>query len=76
MAKYAKDQPQGFENSIKRIAIVGAGGTIGHPITTALLSSNNHTLLALTRKGSTTPLPPPSAPPKSTTPTPEPRQQP
>ncbi|KAF2169462.1 hypothetical protein M409DRAFT_36175 [Zasmidium cellare ATCC 36951] len=57
MAKYAKDQPSGFENAIKRIAIVGAGGTVGAFITAALSNTPNHTLTALTRPGSTAALP-------------------
>ncbi|KAL4955765.1 hypothetical protein BDW69DRAFT_204157 [Aspergillus filifer] len=57
MAEYAKDQPTGFKNVIERVAIVGAGGTIGKHITASLLSSGKHTVIALSRKGSTNTLP-------------------
>lgn len=43
---------------LKRVAIIGAGGHIGSAITTALIASNRHTITALTRPDSTTPLPP------------------
>ncbi|RAK99964.1 aromatic alcohol reductase [Aspergillus ibericus CBS 121593] len=58
MPRYAKDQPAGFTNTIERVAIVGAGGTIGTHITTALLATGLHTITALTRPTSTTKLPP------------------
>ncbi|PWY90363.1 NAD(P)-binding protein [Aspergillus sclerotioniger CBS 115572] len=54
---YAKDQPTGFTNRIQRIAIVGAGGSVGQPITQALLQTGKHTITALTRAGSQSPLP-------------------
>ncbi|KAJ0421456.1 NAD(P)-binding protein [Aspergillus carlsbadensis] len=57
MPKYAKDQPAGFVNGIEKVAIVGAGGTIGSHITTALLATKKHTITALTRAGSTNTLP-------------------
>ncbi|KAJ5494354.1 hypothetical protein N7463_010441 [Penicillium fimorum] len=57
MSKYAKSQPVGFKNSIERIAIVGAGGTIGSHITAALLKTGKHTVTALSRKGSSNKLP-------------------
>ncbi|KAK0707811.1 hypothetical protein B0H67DRAFT_519808 [Lasiosphaeris hirsuta] len=43
---------------LERIAIVGAGGHVGKPITTALVQSGKHTITALTRPGSTAVLPP------------------
>ncbi|KAK0611706.1 putative oxidoreductase CipA [Immersiella caudata] len=43
---------------LQRIAIIGAGGHVGRAITTALLAGRKHTLTALTRPESTTPLPP------------------
>ncbi|KGO73636.1 hypothetical protein PITC_038310 [Penicillium italicum] len=52
MTKYAKDQPAGFKNAIERIAIVGAGGTIGSHIVAALLKTGKHTVTALSRKDS------------------------
>ncbi|KAK2813637.1 hypothetical protein FQN50_000034 [Emmonsiellopsis sp. PD_5] len=58
MPKYAKDQPAGFKNVIERVAIVGAGGTIGSHITAALLSTGKHTITALTRADSPNKLPP------------------
>ncbi|KAF5591598.1 isoflavone reductase family [Fusarium subglutinans] len=57
MARYAKDQPAGFTNFIERVAVVGAGGTIGSHIANALLQTGKHTVTALTRRGSTTNLP-------------------
>ncbi|EKV13898.1 Isoflavone reductase family protein (CipA), putative [Penicillium digitatum] len=52
MLQYAKDQPAGFKNAIERIAIVGAGGTIGSHIAAALLQTGKHTVTALSRKDS------------------------
>ncbi|KAJ5827296.1 hypothetical protein N7447_004059 [Penicillium robsamsonii] len=57
MSKYAKSQPVGFKNAIERIAIVGAGGTIGSHITAALLKTGKHTVTAVSRKGSSNKLP-------------------
>ncbi|KAK7747478.1 hypothetical protein SLS53_001733 [Cytospora paraplurivora] len=57
VAKYAKDQPAGFVNSIERVAIVGAGGRIGKYITEELLKTGKHSVKALTRQGSTNKLP-------------------
>ncbi|GKZ73345.1 hypothetical protein AnigIFM50267_010029 [Aspergillus niger] len=57
MAKYAKDQPAGFKNSIERVAIVGAGGTVGLNIVTELLKTGKHTVTALTRADSTNIIP-------------------
>ncbi|KAL4944661.1 hypothetical protein BDV06DRAFT_186781 [Aspergillus oleicola] len=56
--KYAKDQPAGFKNGIERVAIVGAGGSIGKPIAQELLKTGKHTVTALTRPSSNSPLPP------------------
>ncbi|KAL4923346.1 aromatic alcohol reductase [Aspergillus undulatus] len=55
--KYAKDQPSDFTNRIERVAIVGAGGSVGKPIAQELLKTGQHTVTALTRKDSTSPLP-------------------
>ncbi|KAL4956486.1 hypothetical protein BDW69DRAFT_203052 [Aspergillus filifer] len=55
--KYAKDQPTGFTNRIERVAIVGAGGSIGKPIATELLKTGRHSVTALTRASSTNTLP-------------------
>ncbi|KAK9235208.1 hypothetical protein V1525DRAFT_390701 [Lipomyces kononenkoae] len=54
MSKYAKSQPVGF---IERVAIVGAGGTVGSHITKALLKTGRHTVTALSRKDSGNKLP-------------------
>ncbi|KAL5342465.1 hypothetical protein BJX70DRAFT_355888 [Aspergillus crustosus] len=61
MAQYAKDQPAGFINAIERIAIVGAGGTIGTHLLSALHATGKHTITALSRTPSSstsTTLPP------------------
>ncbi|KAJ6113428.1 NAD(P)-binding protein [Penicillium sp. IBT 18751x] len=57
MQKYAKDQPQGFSNRISRVAIVGAGGTVGRHLAEALLKTGKHVLTAITRPYSTNILP-------------------
>ncbi|EAW20385.1 aromatic alcohol reductase [Aspergillus fischeri NRRL 181] len=57
MPEYAKNQPTGFKNAIERVAIVGAGGTIGSHIVAALLKTGKHTVTALTRKDSSNRLP-------------------
>ncbi|KAL4994174.1 hypothetical protein BDV10DRAFT_197719 [Aspergillus recurvatus] len=57
MPKYAKDQPAGFRNAIERVAIVGAGGTIGSHIARALLKTGRHAVTALSRKDSSNKLP-------------------
>ncbi|KAF5568205.1 isoflavone reductase family [Fusarium phyllophilum] len=57
MLRYARNQPAGFKNAIERVAIVGAGGTIGSHITAALLQTGKHTVKALTRKDSSNKLP-------------------
>ncbi|OBT84784.1 hypothetical protein VE02_08115 [Pseudogymnoascus sp. 03VT05] len=57
MSTYAKNQPNGFKNTVERVAIVGAGGTVGSHITAALLKTGKHTITALSRKGSGNKLP-------------------
>lgn len=52
---YAKDQPLGFVNRIERVAIIGASGQMGRPITEALLQTGKHTVTALTRGSSDLP---------------------
>ncbi|KAJ5814203.1 isoflavone reductase family protein (CipA) [Penicillium pulvis] len=52
MPKYAKNQSVDFKNSVERVAIIGAGGTIGSHIAKALLKTGRHTVTALSRKGS------------------------
>jgi hypothetical protein len=56
-SKYATDQPQGFTNRIERVAIVGAGGSIGKHLTEALLKTGQHIITAIARPNSTTKLP-------------------
>ncbi|KAF7717142.1 Uncharacterized protein PECH_003990 [Penicillium ucsense] len=58
MPLYAKDQPAGFTNAMERIAIVGAGGTVGSHIVTSLLQTGRHTVTALSRPDSTNKPPP------------------
>ncbi|CZR42870.1 hypothetical protein LB506_002104 [Fusarium annulatum] len=55
--QYAKDQPPGFVNAIKNVALVGATGQIGKVFTEYLLKSGKQTVTALTRKGSKTTVP-------------------
>ncbi|EEU46772.1 uncharacterized protein NECHADRAFT_36605 [Fusarium vanettenii 77-13-4] len=55
--KYAKDQPEGFTNRIERVAIVGAGGSVGQYLARALLQTGKHTVTAITREGSTSKIP-------------------
>ncbi|CZR49298.1 putative isoflavone reductase family protein (CipA) [Fusarium proliferatum ET1] len=57
MSMHAKDLPADFTNSIERVAIVGAGGTVGSHIASALLQTGKHKITALTRHGSTNNLP-------------------
>ncbi|KAJ6005066.1 hypothetical protein N7540_012865 [Penicillium herquei] len=54
---FAKDQPAGFTNAIERVAIVGAGGTVGSVLAAALLKTGKHTVTALSRKDSSNKLP-------------------
>lgn len=55
--KYAKDQPAGFTNRIKRVAIVGAGGHVGRLVAQELLKTGKHTITALRRADSKAELP-------------------
>ncbi|KAM7204729.1 hypothetical protein V8F20_003513 [Naviculisporaceae sp. PSN 640] len=55
--RYAKDLPASTSNHIEKVAVVGAGGNVGKPITKALLATGKHTVTALTRAGSTSSLP-------------------
>ncbi|KAA8645101.1 hypothetical protein EYZ11_008902 [Aspergillus tanneri] len=57
MPKYAKDQPVSFKNVIERVAIVGAGGTVGSHLAAALLKTGKHTVTALSRRDSSNKLP-------------------
>ncbi|KAK9369251.1 hypothetical protein V1509DRAFT_645843 [Lipomyces kononenkoae] len=54
---YAEFQPSGFTNQIRRVAIVGAGGSVGKYIVQELLKTGKHTVTALTRTGSQSKLP-------------------
>ena len=55
--QYAKDQPSGFSNRIKNIAIVGATGSVGEHLTEHLLKNGNHTITAITRADSKSKMP-------------------
>ncbi|CAM1502376.1 Fc.00g043600.m01.CDS01 [Cosmosporella sp. VM-42] len=55
--KYAKDQLAGFTNRIVKVAIVGAGGSVGRYLAEALLKTGKHTVTAITRAGSTNKIP-------------------
>ncbi|KAF9243959.1 hypothetical protein DTO012A7_9454 [Penicillium roqueforti] len=57
MPEYAKNQPAGFKNAIERVAIVGAGGTVGSHLVAALLKTGKHTVTALSRRDSSNKLP-------------------
>ncbi|TVY62263.1 hypothetical protein LSUE1_G008989, partial [Lachnellula suecica] len=54
---YAKDQPAGFTNRIERVAIVGAGGQVGKHIAETIIKGGKHTVTAISRFGSKSPLP-------------------
>ncbi|KAK1641473.1 CipA protein [Colletotrichum phormii] len=54
---FARDAPEGFQNFIKNVAIVGAGGNIGKAIAEELLKTGKHTVTAITRNESTSSLP-------------------
>ncbi|KAJ5105997.1 hypothetical protein NUU61_003344 [Penicillium alfredii] len=54
---YVKNQAPGFINQIRRVAMVGAGGSVGKPIAQEVLKTGKHTLTALTRVGSQNTLP-------------------
>ncbi|GAB1207472.1 hypothetical protein APSETT445_006192 [Aspergillus pseudonomiae] len=54
---YIKDQGPDFRNEIQRVAIIGAGGTVGKPIAQELLKTGKHTVTALTRVGGQNTLP-------------------
>ena len=55
--QYAKDQPSGFANRIKNVAIVGATGSVGEYITEYLLKNGRHTVTAITRMDSKSKMP-------------------
>ncbi|KAL4982176.1 hypothetical protein BDW68DRAFT_171280 [Aspergillus falconensis] len=55
--RYAKDQPAGFTNRIEKVAVVGAGGTIGRHLTDQLLRNGKHIITAITRPESTNKIP-------------------
>ncbi|KAI9150008.1 hypothetical protein HJFPF1_09758 [Paramyrothecium foliicola] len=56
-SQFVKDQPSGFVNAIRNVAIVGATGQVGQVFTEHLLKSGKQTLTALTRAGSHTVVP-------------------
>ncbi|PVH69701.1 putative isoflavone reductase family protein [Cadophora sp. DSE1049] len=53
----ASTQPSGFNNHIKNVALVGAGGTLGSHILTSLLATGKHHITILTRPESTSTFP-------------------
>ncbi|KAF6808470.1 CipA protein [Colletotrichum sojae] len=55
--RFAKDAPEGFTNSVKKVAIVGAGGHIGKAIAEHFLKTGLHTVTAVTRPTSNSSLP-------------------
>ena len=57
MSRYAKDQPAGFSNKVKNIAVVGATGSVGGHITEHLLKTGQHVITALTRADSKSKMP-------------------
>lgn len=57
-AKYASQLPAGTSNTIRNIALVGAGGRSGRSFASALLATNRFSLTALTRVGSTSTIDP------------------
>lgn len=52
--RYASQQTTGFKNHITKIAVVGAGGTVGKYIVDSLLKGGKHTVTAITRAESNT----------------------
>lgn len=55
--QYARDQPSGFDNRIKNVAIVGATGSVGEHITEHFLKNGKHTVTAITRADSKSKMP-------------------
>ncbi|KAF2716038.1 putative oxidoreductase CipA [Polychaeton citri CBS 116435] len=57
MAQYASEQPAGYINAIKNVAIVGAAGNVGSFIVKSLLETGKHNITAITRAGSSSKIP-------------------
>ncbi|KAF2729245.1 putative oxidoreductase CipA [Polyplosphaeria fusca] len=55
MSQYASQQPSGFVNRIRNVAIVGAGGQVGAFIVAELQKNKEITISAITREGSSNP---------------------
>ena len=55
--RYAKDQPAGFNNHVRNIAIVGATGSVGEHLTKHLLKTGKHNITAITRANSKSEMP-------------------
>lgn len=53
--QYASQQPLGYENRIRNVAIVGAGGQIGKFVTASLLEKGHFKITAISREGSNKP---------------------
>ncbi|KAF2102533.1 NAD(P)-binding protein [Rhizodiscina lignyota] len=56
-SQYAKDQPQGYNNYLKNIAIIGGTGQSGKWMVEALLKNGKHNITAVIREGSSTDVP-------------------
>lgn len=54
---FAKTQPAGFSNHIRKVAIVGASGNMGTYIVAELLASGKHEVTAITREDSSSTFP-------------------
>lgn len=54
---YVNQQPNGFENYVRNVAIVGAGGRSGSAIVRALTAGGKHKVTAITRPDSTNTMP-------------------
>lgn len=52
MAQYASNQPAGYNNHIRKVALVGATGQVGSFIAHALLDTGKFEITAITRGGS------------------------
>ncbi|KAL8856102.1 MAG: hypothetical protein Q9178_007297 [Gyalolechia marmorata] len=55
--QYASNQPEGFSNHIRNVAIVGATGTSGKYIVEALLANGKQKVTAITREGGSAAIP-------------------
>ena len=56
-SQYADQQPAGFKNHIKNVAIVGAGGNVGKFVAEALIKTGKHKVTAISRPDSKNKMP-------------------